>query len=209
MELPRIKSLFPVPLCVYGKFLQDPLLSELKARVADDCTITNSNCESLRHTRIYGLADWKYFSELVEPVTEALSLFGEVLFGETLEWSVGGIWGNVLEKGGFQASHNHPNSIASGIIYLDDLPKNATTKFHKVPSGSHFTFDNHHPAVAYTNFNGPIWSLSSVATGDMVIFPSYLFHEVRKSEVERRCSIAFNAVPTALNNSGYVVTFGA
>jgi hypothetical protein len=41
----------------------------------------------------------------------------------------------------------------------------------------------------------------------MVLFPSYLLHEVPPNPGERRITLAFNAIPAAVDSWGYKIAF--
>ena len=43
--------------------------------------------------------------------------------------------------------------------------------------------------------------------GDLVLFPSYLYHEVPRNQGEQRITIAFNAIPDRLDCWGYRINF--
>ena len=45
--------------------------------------------------------------------------------------------------------------------------------------------------------------MPEISAGDLVLFPSYLLHEVPANQGEQRISIAFNAIPERLENFGY------
>jgi ectoine hydroxylase-related dioxygenase (phytanoyl-CoA dioxygenase family) len=43
--------------------------------------------------------------------------------------------------------------------------------------------------------------------GDLVLFPSYLYHEVPRNQGDQRITIAFNAIPDSLDCWGYRINF--
>ena len=53
--------------------------------------------------------------------------------------------------------------------------------------------------------NGIKWFLPEISPGDLILFPSYLLHEVPANQGAQRISIAFNAIPDRLDSSGYAI----
>jgi predicted 2-oxoglutarate/Fe(II)-dependent dioxygenase YbiX len=49
--------------------------------------------------------------------------------------------------------------------------------------------------------------MPALSAGDLVLFPSYLLHEVPLNQGEQRISISFNAIPDRLDNFGYAIRF--
>jgi uncharacterized protein (TIGR02466 family) len=147
------------------------------------------------------------FQQVSKLVAPKLAEFGELLFGETLQWSIKEIWVNVLEAGGRQAIHTHANSFISGVVYLTRSHPSANIVFHKSLGGSDFIFSNHNKKARVGPFNGSKWVMPEISAGDLVLFPSYLLHEVPTNQGEQRMSISFNAIPERLDNFGYAIRF--
>ena len=131
------------------------------------------------------------------------------MFGERLNWSIKEMWVNVLQAGGQQAMHNHANSFVSGVIYLTHSHPSANTVFMKGPGGSAFAFGNVNATTRMGPFNADKWIMPEAAPGDMVLFPSYLLHEVPVNQGGERISLAFNAIPDRLDSWGYGIRFSA
>jgi uncharacterized protein (TIGR02466 family) len=122
-------------------------------------------------------------------------------------WSLKEMWVNVMEPGGRQAMHNHANSFISGVIYLTPVHPEARTVFMKSPGGVEFSFKNDHAGVVTGPYNADKWVSPETHPGDVVLFPSYLMHAVPMNTGERRISMAFNAIPVALDSWGYRIGF--
>ena len=83
--------------------------------------------------------------------------------------------------------YEHPNSIISGVFYIDADLENDKIFFYKesykqisIPTNNHNTW------------NSPSWFIP-VKTGNLVLFPSSLSHMVETKHGENtRCSLAFN-----------------
>ena len=128
------------------------------------------------------------------------------MFGENLSWSIKEIWGNVLEQGGRQTLHNHANSFVSGILYLTPSHPSANTVFVKSPGGQDFVLNNTNARAELGPYNAGKWVSPDPSPGDMILFPSYLLHEVPTNQGGRRISMAFNAIPNRLDSWGYTLS---
>ena len=102
-------------------------------------------------------------------------------------------WANVNGPGQYNANHNHPGCIWSGVYYVragaypdDPLPKAGQLQFYD-PRGSVNMIQ--HPGKSVF---GHVINVKP-ADGLLVVFPAWLFHSVNPfmSDV-RRISIAFN-----------------
>jgi uncharacterized protein (TIGR02466 family) len=152
-------------------------------------------------------SDSQLLPELVSTITPLITDFGMQLFGQRLGWSVKELWMNVLERGGRQAMHNHANSFISGILYLTPVHPDTRTVFIRAPGGRDFVFNNDHPGATMGPYNASRWISPAPAPGDLLLFPSYLLHEVPENPGEQRVTLAMNAIPHALDSWGYRITF--
>jgi uncharacterized protein (TIGR02466 family) len=203
------KALFPTPLMKVSELVPADLVGACIDHIRASDTQMNARSSLLRHTEIVDLRAEGPYDRLNEFIIPYLVQFGSLLFGEELEWSIKEIWTNVLEAGGHQALHSHANSFASGIIYLTETHPSARTAFHRSIGGREFIFSNDNPNAAMGPFNGNKWVSPDAKPGDMVIFPSYLLHEVPHNEGGQRLTIAFNAIPDRLDTWGYTVRFSS
>ena len=101
-------------------------------------------------------------------------------------------WANVNRTGSFNSAHVHPENHWSGVFYVK------TADFSKDPIRRAGNIELHDP-------RGPIQMLSNPSNqpdkvgikpleGDILIFPSWLFHSVNAFSIDTaRISIAFNA----------------
>tara|TARA_R110000822_G_scaffold50425_1_gene131601 strand:- start:76 stop:693 length:618 start_codon:yes stop_codon:yes gene_type:complete len=97
-------------------------------------------------------------------------------------------WLNYTTKDQYHHTHNHPNSLISGIIYMD-----ADVKYDKIKF-----YNNHHYGIIapspkeYNNFNSAFWWFA-VKTGQIILFPSALNHSVEAKKTNNtRVSLSFN-----------------
>ncbi len=99
-------------------------------------------------------------------------------------------WVNRSEPGQFHPKHKHPNSIISGVIFLDDNTGESLPpiRFHRTVEmlSLDFDFDD------LNEFNASC-RLFEPEQGMLILFPSLLEHDVEKNESDRvRTSISFN-----------------
>lgn len=106
-------------------------------------------------------------------------------------------WFHVTRRGGFFGLHNHPNASWSGVYCVDPGKHDPG----KIDSGQ-LTFVNPtvmsamHMDAANANMKLPYSSQiakASLEAGQLVLFPSWLLHDVKPYEGEgERITIAFN-----------------
>jgi uncharacterized protein (TIGR02466 family) len=200
-----VKALFPTPFMKVAGVLPADLVQACVARARAADTRTNARSSLLHHSEIADPGADDPYRRAAELVAPHLVQFGTLLFGEALDWSIKEIWNNVLEPGGSQAVHAHANSFTSGIIYLTESHPSARNVFHRSIGGREFMFSNDNPKAEIGRFNGNKWVGPETAPGDMVLYPSYLLHEVPRNEGGQRITIAFNAIPDRLDTWGYAI----
>ncbi|RAI43571.1 TIGR02466 family protein [Rhodoplanes roseus] len=203
----QVIGLFPTPVMRVEKLLSSELIATVTAEIQTSQKIANAYSDRLSHTPVAGVETSDVFATLGQLALPKVVEFGEILFGETLQWQIKEIWVNVLEPGGRQAIHTHANSFISGVFYLTRPHASANIVFHRSLGGNSFIFSNHHPNARINQFNGGKWAMPDTTPGDLVMFPSYLLHEVPTNHGEQRISIAFNAIPDRLDNFGYAIRF--
>jgi len=97
-------------------------------------------------------------------------------------------WANITNTQGYHHRHVHKNSIISGVFYPNADEDSDSIMFYK-PS---------YKSVAFTIKNWNVWNSESweipTGTGDLLIFPSDLEHEVKpvKKIDHERISLSFN-----------------
>ena len=207
-RMDEIEGLFPVPLLRTPGLLAPDLVSALVRHVRDTHTRTNARSNLLSHTGAVNPESNELYRRLAQVAGPKLVDFGVLLFGERLSWTIKEMWTNVLDTGGSQAMHAHANSFVSGIVYLSPSHPSSHTVFVRNPGSNEFTFRHNSRSVRVGPFNAGKWVTPSIEPGDMVLFPSYLLHEVPRNEGGQRITLAFNAIPDRLDSWGYAVSFG-
>jgi len=129
--------------------------------------------------------DWTEFGKLLQPITKELPIQLGYKFGMQEPWM------NVYEKGHYQEPHHH----------IDGQSNLSWCYFHKLPENSgEFGFWNEmYRSYAATTPMITIgsdiaeWQYPEVEEGDLLVFPSFLTHQVtyHKSD-ERRVTVSGN-----------------
>ena len=96
-------------------------------------------------------------------------------------------WLNYTEKNQYHHKHSHPNSLVSGVFYI-----NCDEKFDKIKF-----FNNKYQTINPEVKDWNIWNSETwwfpVKTGDVILFPSSLTHMVETKQGDNtRISLAFN-----------------
>ena len=97
-------------------------------------------------------------------------------------------WLNYTEESQYHHKHEHPNSVVSGVLYLD-----ADVKNDKIVFSHPIRYQQIQPDVGKFNmWNSDSWWIP-VETGELFMFPSSLTHQVvTKKGNNTRISLAFN-----------------
>jgi uncharacterized protein (TIGR02466 family) len=96
-------------------------------------------------------------------------------------------WLNYTETNQYHHKHAHPNSLVSGVFYINCHEEHDKIKF----------FNDNYKTIKLEVKDWNIWNSESwwfsVKTGDVILFPSSLTHMVETKEGDNtRISLAFN-----------------
>ena len=96
-------------------------------------------------------------------------------------------WLNYTETNQYHHKHKHPNSLVSGVFYINCMEEFDKIKFFKE------NYQTISPEIKNWNlWNSETWWFT-VKTGDIIMFPSSLSHMVENKEgTNTRISLAFN-----------------
>jgi len=109
-------------------------------------------------------------------------------------------WGVVLESGGYQAPHVHPESLFSGVVYLRmPSPDAESSETNPAPGSLCFYGDGVRNVLDHdSSLPSHHFATQSIlpASGDLILFPSYLWHgTVPFASDGPRICLAFNVLP--------------
>ena len=203
----QVEALFPIPLLRSPKLLPPELNDAAVAAIRNAKIENNLRSDQLFHTEVADPRNNNLFQTIAELAVPKLVDFGVLLFGQELQWSVKEMWTNMLENGGSQTLHSHANSFISGVFYLTPSHPACKTVFVRPPGGFEYSFRHHTRDAAVGPFNAGKYMLPQAEAGDLVLFPSYLYHEVPRNQGDQRITISFNAIPDSLDCWGYRINF--
>jgi len=104
-------------------------------------------------------------------------------------FEVTGCWATVLARGAVHKTHSHPNNFLSGVYYVRTPLGADTINFHDPRNQAKVI----RPPVVELTAENTDQVVVRVASGTLVVFPSYLEHSVDANmSEEERISISFN-----------------
>lgn len=131
---------------------------------------------TMSNIKDYALQNIEYYAREIKKIT------GDVEFYITQSWI------NYTEKGEYHHVHKHPNSLLSGVIYIDVEEGIDNITFLSDRDKDILSFEY----GEYNTHNSEIWWIS-IKPGDIVVFPSNLFHQVEMAKGNKtRISLSFN-----------------
>ena len=103
------------------------------------------------------------------------------------------LWFNINNKGDYNVSHHHPQCDLGGVLWIKTPPNCGILKFESLHS---YIADNHLESLneeyKYDTKNYSEYNFNPME-GRMIIFPSYLRHQVEPNESDdERISVSFN-----------------
>ena len=180
----KIENLFPTPVAMFS--LGRELTEEEASFVANQTTHDNvGNTTSDNRTVLKAHA----MTSIREFVEESLIEYFKTIHNPKHEVSpyITQSWLNYTAPGQFHHKHAHPNSIISGVFYV-----NADDAVDRI----YFYKEQYEriklPPNEWNTWNSESWWFP-VGTGQLILFPSSLVHMVEtKSGDNVRVSLAFN-----------------
>ena len=145
--------------------------------------------ESNAFTKNVAILEDKIFKDLKKELLLMLKEYYEIVLCCTndIKPYITQSWLNYTEDNQYHHKHEHPNSIISGVVYLDAGKDTEEISFFRSRNSS-FEFDSNQ----YNIYNSLSMGVP-VQSGHVVMFPSEVTHMVRtKSRNHTRVSLAFN-----------------
>jgi uncharacterized protein (TIGR02466 family) len=127
-------------------------------------------------------------AQLKNDVKQHIDLYVKEIMKVSWELYLTNSWKNLTRPTDQHIIHNHTNSIISGVLYIKSSYIQPTISFNRMESPYLLSFE----PTEFTPFNSNEWTMP-VEDGDIILFPSKLFHYVKTNESDKdRLSIAFN-----------------
>lgn len=131
----------------------------------------------------------KIFSNLKKELSEKVNnyFYNTLFISNKVSPYITQSWLNYTETNQYHHQHSHPNSILSGVLYINANKENDKIKFFKSETKTiKFSVEN------YNIWNSENWWFP-VETGCLFLFPSSLSHMVEsKQGTNTRISLSFN-----------------
>jgi len=139
---------------------------------SDNYVLNNKNFSSLKNK--FDKYIQTYFNEIIRPKNKIKPYITQS-------------WINYTGEDQYHHTHAHPNSLISGVFYIDVNEKTDRINFFK---------KNENTIKIYTEdyniFNSESWWIP-VKNGDLILFPSHLQHSVELKQTKGiRKSLSFN-----------------
>jgi uncharacterized protein (TIGR02466 family) len=202
----HLHDLFPTPVMHVEKAVPPDFAAALRERFISQAEIANARSSALSHSGILSPHQDVQLQSLATQLMPHIVEFGTHLFGDTLSWTVKELWANVLQTGASQSLHNHANCFVSGVVYLSPVDASSQTVFVRGMGAREFAFRNTHAGASVGPYSADKWIAPAPQVGDLILFPSYLLHEVPTNQGAVRISLSFNAIPQRLDAWGYGIS---
>lgn len=174
-----------------------PILQEKQFFLLDNATINELHKECLKDNNgnyfsdNFKILEKLLLKDLKSKIVDSITYYQEEICGISKQkFYLTDSWLSVTFEGGRHLLHDHPNSLVSGVYYID-IPENSTINFYN----SINLFQNFKFSFEFskeTPFNKTDYSIP-VENGDLIIFPSWLQHYVNNNTSKKsRLVLGFN-----------------
>lgn len=133
-------------------------------------------------------------SAIKTKIESAVHKFVQTLDVE-LELELTTSWLNKTEPNDWIANHIHECSMISGVYYPEVTDNTSPIIFNKSPSYTNLFHNTVKPKVRNFNTLNMESYIITPKTGDLIMFPSHLEHEVPRNDINDRYSVGFNTFP--------------
>jgi uncharacterized protein (TIGR02466 family) len=182
MEKALVKGIFPIPI-YYNSITRNFTNKELDIISKLETHKNEGNLTSQNNF----ILDNKLKLLKKEILKHINFYFDNVLLAKDVKPYITQSWVNYTKLGQYHHKHTHPNSLVSGVLYINADEKNDAINFHKEKNNEIQIQTKESNFFNSSNFILP------VKTNDLVLFPSSLFHSVHyKTGFNLRVSLAFN-----------------
>lgn len=183
----RLYNLFPTPVLLFS--FEEEISNEVISAVMDYKSNSYNNFGNTTTNDSFVLSNPK-LNQIKTFIDKCLYEYVDNIYGSNAyitKLQITQSWINYTTKNEYHHTHNHPNSLVSGVFYF-----NADDKFDEIAFFNPKYNQIELPIVKFTDFNINECSIR-VKTGDLILFPSSLQHAVpNKVGDNERISLAFN-----------------
>ena len=197
----NVRNLFPIPLfeLIFDEDLFKDEVDLIISKIQED-GVLHVNEKNLASEDSFILDEWN-LPKIKQCIESSLKHFADdVLQYEYEKLYITQSWVNVNLPGSSHHYHKHPNSILSGILYLNTGDECGDIVFHQ-PEGYGIDLK---PKIKFDENNILTWETVKFAPKDnqLFIFPSNLYHSVSTNLNENvdRVSLSFNTFVSPLGS---------
>tara|TARA_A100000171_G_C2116430_1_gene138081 strand:+ start:862 stop:1482 length:621 start_codon:yes stop_codon:yes gene_type:complete len=185
----KIQPIFSTP--IYQSSLQRDFTDEELNFFKTNKKMTKTNLNGLTTSEDTYILNHAAMSNLKKNIYEFLLDYYEKIIctDDKVSPYITQSWLNWQEHNQGHHDHSHPNSFISGVLYINCFEDKDSIKFTK-EGYEFFKFFN---LKSFNIFNSSTWTMP-VKSGLIILFPSYLMHNVDKNKFQHtRTSLAFNS----------------
>ncbi len=192
----QIYKLFPTPVFHFKLENYQKLNIELESYILD---LKKKNRDGQKKSN-YGGWHSPFFDQKNDNTPKKFSIviknFLKKIFINEMGWKYNsdkakiiGMWSIINKKGSFNIQHNHPNAYLSAAYYVKVPENSGNIKFFDPKEQKNIRY----PKIKnYTDISAVITEITP-KEGDLLIFPSYLYHSVGENLSEDdRIIVSFN-----------------
>ena len=179
----NITPLFAVPVGISNirrEWTEDELsfLKNLEFRnnIGNKVSIDTNVLEQLDDIKKFILDSIKTYVSITDPIPEDIEIY------------ITQSWLNITTENEYHHAHTHPNSIISGVLYISANKEVDKLVVHNEKRKRVLKYT----PIGWNPFNSEVWRFN-IGTGDLILFPSDLKHEVENKVSDNiRVSLSFN-----------------
>ena len=187
MKEPIIESLFPIP--IYSTKIDREFTKQELHFLKEQKNHYSKNTGNISTKDNY-ILNRKEFKNIKKFLDQCCKDYLERIISpkNNIELYITQSWLNYTEENEYHHTHEHPNSVVSGVLYFDCDKENDKIKF-----SNPIRYQQIKPEIdKYNIWNSHTWWLP-VETGQLLMFPSSTTHQVdTKQGTNTRISLAFN-----------------
>lgn len=190
----RYAELFPIPIYYNSSFLTDAAcknivkcFGEITGKHGALIGDAFSSFDKTYRGALEEIQRCKYSNNIERLILDEVSKYCKH-YGILEPSHITNSWINVQNMGSSLMRHSHPFSVISGALYLNADADSFPLEFYN-PN----PFVNHQNPVAINKYNNNSYTLDSVNTGMLVLFPSWLEHGASiLNNSSKRIVLSFN-----------------
>lgn len=176
-----------------------PAAADLNRFLLQDIAVLRNKLKSVKKsnelgwhspTDMHKRAEFKPLCEFIEKT--AATIAGSMNVRPDRRFTIETFWVNINPKHAYNALHDHPQSLLSGVYYVQVDDKTGKLRFRDPRSGKRM---NPWPVAADKESDQRHWDRVSYkpVAGRLILFPSWLEHDVEANLSDsERISISFN-----------------